>query len=88
MVFLKPKANLGSSEKARIELYFQQIAECIGFDRLHLPVLSKNTIFDLIASKQTPNQIIQFLGKHLNHDTTQIQFHVVPQQPANCSGGG
>jgi hypothetical protein len=87
-VFFKPKPNLPDAEKARIEFYSQQIAECIGFERFRLPVLSRITLLGLFESQQTPPQMIRFVGNHLSHDTTELQFSVVPQQAASCSGGG
>ena len=87
-MFFKPKPNLPDAEKARIDFYFQQIAQCIGFERFRLPVLSRNTLLELFESEQTPTQMIRFIGKHLGHDTTGLQFTVVPQQAASCSGGG
>lgn len=88
MVFFKPKPNLPDSEKARIEFYFQQIAESIGFERFQLPVLRRHEFLDRFDSKQTPAQIIRFVGEHLKHDVAEIQVRVVPQSVANCSGGG
>jgi hypothetical protein len=88
IVFFKPKPNLPDAEKARIDFHFQQIAECIGFDRFRLPVLSRKTLLEQFESKQTPPQMIRFVGDHLDHDTTELQFSVVPQQAASCSGGG
>ncbi len=88
IVFFKPKPNLPDAEKARIDFHFQQIAECIGFDRFRLPVLSRKTLLGLFESKQTPPQMIRFVGDHLDHDTTELQFSVVSQQAASCSGGG
>jgi hypothetical protein len=87
-VFFKPKPNLPDAEKARIDFHFQQIAECIGFDRFRLPVLSRTTLLEPFESKQAPPQIIRFVGDHLGHDTAGLQFSVVPQQAASCSGGG
>lgn len=88
IVFFKPKPNLPDAEKTRIEYYFQQIAECIGFDRLRLPVLSRTALLQRFESQQSPLQMIRFLGEHLKHDTAELQFRVVAQQAASCSGGG
>ena len=35
------KPNVTVGEKSRIEFHLQQLAECIGFDRFLLPVLSR-----------------------------------------------
>ena len=88
IVFFKPKTNLPDAEKARIDFHFQQIAECIGFDRFRLPVLSGETLLGRFESEQSPTALIRFVGDHLNHDTSELQFRVVPQQAANCGGGG
>ena len=87
-MFFKPKPNLPDAEKARIEFHLQQIAECVGFDRFTLPVLSRKTLFGLYESKQKPQQMIAFVGNHLAHDVSEIRFRVVPQQLQNCGGGG
>lgn len=87
-MFFKPKANLPDAAKARIEFHLQQIAECIGFDRFALPVLSRKTLFGLYDSKQTPQQMIGFVGKHLGHDVSGLGFRVAPQQLQTCGGGG
>ena len=76
------------AEKARIEFHLQQIAECIGFDRFTLPVLSRKTLFGLYESEKDPYQVIRFVGNHLGHDVSGTRFRVVPQQPQGCAGGG
>ncbi|MDG2223315.1 MAG: hypothetical protein P8L85_18175 [Rubripirellula sp.] len=87
-MFFKTKPNLPDAEKARIDYHIQQIAECIGFDRFRLPVLNRDTLLGLFFSQKTPTEMIQFVGDHLNHDASGIQFRVVPQQAANCGSGG
>ena len=87
-MFFKPKANLPDTEKSRIELHLQQIAECVGFDRFTLPVLSRKTLFALYESKGDPQHMIEFVGDHLAHDVHGIQFRVIPQQGQSCSVGG
>lgn len=87
-MFFKTKPNLPDAEKARIEYHIQQIAECIGFDRFRLPVLNRETLLGLFDSQKTPMEMIQFVGDHLKHDASGMQFRVVPQQGANCSSGG
>ncbi|MEM7314585.1 MAG: hypothetical protein AAF497_15675 [Planctomycetota bacterium] len=88
IVFLKPKANLPDAEKSRIEFHLQQIAECIGFDRFTLPVLSRKTLFGLYESNRNPQQVIEFVGDHLAHDVSEVRLRVVPQQAQEGSGGG
>jgi len=88
-MFFAAKPNVTDGEKSRVEFYFQQLAECIGFDRFHLPVLSREKLFGLVESERLSNeQIIGFLGEHLKHDVGGLRVQVEPQQAANCSGGG
>lgn len=87
-MFFKPKPNLPDSVRARIDFHFQQIAECIGFDRFRLPVLDAQQLVEQSQSGQSPLQLIQFVGEHLKHDTSGLQFGIVPGQVANCGGGG
>ena len=83
------KPNVTVGEKSRIEFYLQQLAECIGFDRFLLPVLSRQQLMGLVEEDQrTPEQIVGILGEHLNHDVGEIRVQLDPQQAADCSGGG
>ncbi|SMP73040.1 hypothetical protein SAMN06265222_1162 [Neorhodopirellula lusitana] len=91
-MFFQPKANLSDSAKSRIEFCLQQIAECIGFERLLLPVVSRKAIFDLYEVERDPQQVIAFVGKHLEHDVNGIQVrNALPQAQSaggGCCGGG
>ena len=87
-VFFKSKPNLRDAEKARIEFHLQQIAECIGFDRFKLPVLSSEKLLSWFQAKQTPEQMIATLGQHLSHDVGGIKFVVSAQPIEKCGSGG
>ncbi|PHQ36845.1 hypothetical protein [Rhodopirellula bahusiensis] len=91
-MFFQPKANLPDSAKSRIEFCLQQIAECVGFERLLLPVVGRKTIFDLYEGERNPQHVIAFIGKHLGHDVNGIQVrNALPQAPSaggGCCGGG
>ena len=87
-MFFKPKANLPDAEKARVEFHLQQIAECIGFDRFKLPVLSMNSLQGLYESRQTPDQMVAFVGEHLSHDVSGLGLLIEPEQLEKCGGGG
>ncbi len=91
-MFFRPKANLSDSAKSRLEFCLQQIAECIGFDRFTLPVLSRETLFQVYEAERTPQQVVAFVGKHLGHDVEGIQVRFgLPQAPSTgggCCGGG
>ena len=90
MPLFKSAPNLPVDEKARIEFHLQQIAECIGFDRFKLPVLSEETI--LYGSGQPENQsadqFMGFVGNHLGHDVSDVTIETVPLPPEKCGGGG
>ena len=88
IVFSKPRANVPDAEKSRIEFHMQQIAECVGWERFTLPVVSRNTLFELYESKRKPQQVIEFVGDHLAHDVSGIQFRIVPQPTQGSCGSG
>ena len=92
MAFFKLTPNLPGGEKARIEFYLQQIAECIGFDRFKLPVLSENQLLNGDAANptefQTVDQIKNMVGKHLRHDVSELKLQTFPMQPQKVGGGG
>ncbi len=75
-----------------MEFCLQQIAECVGFERLLLSVVSRKAIFDLYEVERDPQQVIAFVGKHLGHDVNGIQVrNALPQAPSaggGCCGGG
>ncbi|MEM6471178.1 MAG: hypothetical protein AAF802_16580 [Planctomycetota bacterium] len=88
-MFSKPKPNLPDAEKSRVEFHLQQIAECVGFERFLLPVLSRQSVIGLFESDQNPQQIIAFLGDHLTHDVSGLQARIIPQQAqGSCGCGG
>lgn len=86
-MFFQPKANLSDSAKSRIEFCLQQIAECVGFERLLLPVVSRKAIFDLYEVERNPQLVIAFVGKHLGHDVNGIQVRNALPQAQNAGGG-
>ncbi|MEM9365503.1 MAG: hypothetical protein AAGD07_05865 [Planctomycetota bacterium] len=87
-MFLKPKPNLPDIAKSRAEFYLQQIAECVGFDRFMLPVVSRKTLLGVYESERDPNRFIEFVGEHLAHDVRDVRFRIVEEQPANSCGSG
>ena len=88
MVLFRAKPNLSDGEKARLEFYYQQIAECIGSERLRLPVIERKALLNHWESNHSIEKYQQFLGDHLGHDAESISVRVAPQIVANCSGGG
>ncbi|KAA1262597.1 hypothetical protein LF1_51640 [Rubripirellula obstinata] len=91
-MFFRPKANLSDAEKSRIEFCLQQIAECVGFERLLRPVVSRKAIFDAYELERNPQQVVALVGEHLRHDVNGIQVRVaLPQAQSTgggCCGGG
>lgn len=85
MAFFKSTPNLPDDEKARIEFHLQQIAECIGFDRLRLPVLSERSL--LAGTNQTADQLKLLVGEHLGHDVSEVKVQTFPMQPTKVGGG-
>lgn len=87
MAFFKPKPNLPSDEKARIEFLLQRIADYIGFERFLLPVVSADELIrnPMLATNQ---QAIDFISNHLNHDASELRFEVIPKEAEKCGGGG
>jgi len=85
MALFKSKPNLPDNDKARIEFHLQQIAECIGFDRLTLPVLAQSS---LVGAFESPNEMVNFVGHHLSHDVGDITVEVAPKELEKCGGGG
>ncbi|MEM1068764.1 MAG: hypothetical protein AAGI63_07700 [Planctomycetota bacterium] len=89
VVFFRAKPNLSDTHKAQIEFYFQQVVECIGHERVRLPVLSLAAMMEPFEAEPNADSVIRFAGKHLNYDTTGIQSHVEPKSTgASCSSGG
>jgi hypothetical protein len=88
MAFFKSKPNVGDAEKARIEFHLQQIAECVGFERILLPVVDQATLIDLAHTSRSPEPIVEFVGKHLTHDVSQLRVTTDPQELKKCGGGG
>ena len=90
MPFFKSTPNLPDDEKARIEFHLQQIAECIGFDRLRLPMLSEDAILRRANSTEysTADQVLSLVGQHLGHDVSGVAIQTAPLPLEKGGGGG
>ena len=88
MAFFKSKPNVCNAEKARIEFHLQQIAECVGYERISLPVVELETLVELAHTSRSPEPILGFIGKHLSHDVSEIKVVTDPQELKKCGGGG
>ncbi len=88
VAFFKSKPNVDDAEKAKIEFHFQQIAECVGRERMTLPVVELETLVELAHASRSPEPIMEFVGKHLAHDVNELSIKTDPQPLKKCGGGG
>ena len=88
MNFFKTKPNLSNGEKAKVEFHFQQLADCLGFDRFQLPVQDLNLPLGVIRGDDGVNRLVALVGEHLSHDVAGLGVKVTPQQLEKCGGGG
>jgi hypothetical protein len=89
MAFFQSTPNLPCNEKARIEFHLQQISECIGFERLKLPVLSEDELSrgGGRTENRSADQVLAAVGSHLDHNVSEIGLQTMPM-PTQKSGGG
>ena len=83
-MFFTSRPNLSPNEKAQVEYCFQWIADCIGQDRMRLPVLRSG---DLLPG-QTMSETVKAVGGHLQHNVDQLEIVMEPQLLEKCSSGG
>ncbi len=86
-MFFKTEPNVSDGEKARLEFYIQEIADCIGFDKCRRPVQTLSALSGAALNCESPGEIIRFVGDVLAYDTTDLRFEVIPG-PLEKSGGG
>lgn len=83
-MFFTSRPNLPSNEKAQVEYCFQWIADCVGHDRMRLPVLrSEELLTDLTAS-----ELLKRVGSHLQHNVDKLKIVLEPQLLEKCGSGG
>ncbi len=83
-MFFKSRPNLSPNEKAQVEYCFQWIADCVGPDRMRLPVLRS----DELLSGLSIDQSVSVIGSHLQHDVDQLKTVIQPQVLEKCGSGG
>lgn len=83
-MFFKSRPNLSPNEKAQVEFCFQWIADCLGPDRMRLPVLRS----DELLTGQTMSEIVNTVGHHLQHNVDQLKTVMEPQLLEKCGSGG
>ncbi len=92
MLFFRSTANVPDGEKARIEFHLQQIAECVGLDRVMLPMLDAASVIYQDQSNQSETrssrELMDLAGKHLGHDVSGLSIQTTLLQPEKCGGGG
>ena len=88
MNFFKTKPNLPDGEKAKVEFHFQQLADCLGYDRFRLPIQPLNSPLEVIRSDDGVKRLVTLVGEHLSHNVAGLGVKVTPQQLEKCGGGG
>ena len=88
MALFKPKPNLALADRARIEFFYQRIFECVGLERIQLPVQRMNEWLVLANSNGNVEPILNWLGQHLNHDVSELQIRFEPGSIVPSGGGG
>lgn len=83
-MFFKTRPNLSPNEKAQVEYCFQWIADCIGPDRMRLPV----TRSEELLSGQSMDEFVKTIGSKLQHNIDQLNIVLEPQLIEKCSSGG
>ena len=86
MVFFQPKLAIDDHEKARIEFQLQEIGEAIGFDSFRLPITRRSELLEL--ESKTPQEIVEFIGSKLSHDTSGLELRIDIAPKEKCGGGG
>ena len=88
MLFFKTTPNLPDSDKARTEFHLQQIGECIGFDKLLLPVSDEYEIVFENGQPRTPEQLLGFVGQQLQADFSEVKINKELTVVTESGGGG
>jgi hypothetical protein len=88
MLFFRSKPNLGDNEKAKVEFFFFKIAQAIGADRITTNVVSPKSLMDFVGQPDAIGKLVDFVGRHLNHDVGDLQVQVSPKLQQKCGGGG
>jgi hypothetical protein len=83
-MFFKSRPNLPPNEKAQVEYCFQWIADCLGPDRMKLPVRRSEEYL----SDKTMKQTIGAIGDHLHYNVDELNILNEPQLQEKCGSGG
>lgn len=83
-MFFTSRPNISPNEKAQVEYCFQWIADCIGSDRISLPVVGS----DELLTDQTMSECVRAVGSHLQHNVDQLKIVMEPQLLEKCGSGG
>lgn len=86
MIFFQSKPAVSTTDKARLEFRLQQISDCLGADKLLLPVLP---IQNLIAPAQSGlGNTLDAVAKHLGVDFSGFKIQESLDVVEQKSGGG
>lgn len=88
MLFFKSKPNLDDNKKAKVEFYFFQIAQALGWSRCTAPIVPAEKLLELAQRSDPLTALVSFLSEHLQHDVTDLDVRVTPRLLATVSGGG
>jgi len=83
-MFFTSRPNLSPNKKAQVEYCYQWLADCIGPDRMRLPVLRSNQLL----SGQSMNDFVKTVGNHLQHNVDQLKIVMEPKLLEKLSSGG
>lgn len=83
-MFFTARPNLAPNERAQVEYCFQWIADCIGAQRMRLPVLRLNQLL----TGQSMDNFVRTVGNHLQHNVDQLKIVMEPQLLEKLSSGG
>jgi len=88
MPFFKSKPNLDDNNTAKVEFYFFQIGQALGWQRCIAPIVPTTKLLDLAEHSDPLTALVSFLSEHLQHDVTDLNVEVTPRLLDTVSGGG
>jgi hypothetical protein len=83
-MFFSSRPNLAPNEKAQVEYCFQSLVDCIGADRMRLPVQT----LDRLVIGQSASELLKTAGDHLGHNVDQLKIVIEPEVLEKCGSGG
>lgn len=91
-MFFQAKPNLADGDKAKVELYFHELALVLGEQRLLGPIRTHAELLpvavDSVPSAEVIQSQLERIGGMLQHDVSGIELLTVPQAVEKCGSGG